>query len=96
MIHGIDKVNLEKLLCIDEEGKTRKHSFKSHANPNIGLNFFTWKVFNYRNHLTDEVVGCKSLSTFKIKLDEFMTGKGKSKFIVVKLMYDSFLLHVLF
>ena len=26
MIHGIDKVNLGKLFCIDEDGRTRKHS----------------------------------------------------------------------
>ena len=27
MIHDIDKVNLEKPFCIDEDGRTRKHSF---------------------------------------------------------------------
>ena len=26
IIHGIDKVNLEKLFCIDEDRRTRKHS----------------------------------------------------------------------
>ena len=26
MIHGIDKINLGKLFCIEEDGKTRKHS----------------------------------------------------------------------
>ena len=26
---------------------------------------------------TDEVVSCKSLVTFKMKLDEFMTAKGE-------------------
>ena len=35
------------------------------------------RVINYWNHLTDIVVSCKSLNTFKIKLDEFMTGKGE-------------------
>ena len=25
MIHGIEKVNLEKLFCIDEDGRIRKH-----------------------------------------------------------------------
>ena len=47
------------------------------VNSNIGLNFFTRKVINYWNQLTDQVVGCKSLSTFKIKLNEFMTAKGE-------------------
>ena len=26
MIHGINKVNLGKIFCIDEDGRTRKHS----------------------------------------------------------------------
>ena len=81
MFHGMDKVNLGKLLYIDEDGRTRKHSLclkiRSHVNSNIGLNFFTRRVINYWNQLTDEVVSCKSLSTFKIKLDEFMTAKGE-------------------
>ena len=25
-VHGIDKVNLGKLFCVDEDGRTRKHS----------------------------------------------------------------------
>ena len=40
MIHGIDKVNLGKLLCIDEDGRTRKHSLCLKIR-NIGLIFFT-------------------------------------------------------
>ena len=70
MIHSIDKVNLGKLFCIDEM-KGQENSFclkiRSHVNSNIGLKFFTRRVINYWNHLTDEVVSCKSLSTFKIK-----------------------------
>ena len=44
MIHGIDKVNLGKLFCIDDR-RTRKHSLylkiRGHVNSNIGLNFIT-------------------------------------------------------
>ena len=75
MIHGIDKVNLGKLFCIDEDERTRKHSLclkiRRHVNSNIGLNFFTTIVINYWNHLLDVVVSCKSLSSlsiFKMKL----------------------------
>ena len=39
------------------------------------IEVFSLKVINYWNHLTDEVVSCKSSSTFKIKLDEFMAAK---------------------
>ena len=80
IIHGIDKVNQGKFFCIDEDGRTRRHSLcleiRKHVNSNIGLTFFTKKA-KYWNHLTNEVVTCKSLNTFKIKLDEFMTTKGQ-------------------
>ena len=50
MIHGIDKVNLGKLLCIDEDKRTRKHSLclknRRHVNSNIGLKFSTRGVIN--------------------------------------------------
>ena len=81
MIHGIDEVNLGKLFCIDEDERTRKHSLclkiRRHANLNIGLKFFTRRVINYWNHFTDVVASCKSLSTFKIKIYEFMAAKGE-------------------
>ena len=82
MIHDSDTVNLEKLFCIDEDERTRIHSFikiRRHVNSSIGMKFFTRRIINYIywNHLTDVVVSCRSLSTFKIKLNEFMTSKGE-------------------
>ena len=81
MNHGIDKVNLGKLFYVDEDRRTRGHDFcfkiKRHVNSNIGLNFFIRRVINYWNQLSDIIVGCKSLETFKMKLDEFMTVKGE-------------------
>ena len=45
MVYSTDKVNLEKLFCIDKDERTRKHSFclkiGRHVNSNIGLNYFT-------------------------------------------------------
>ena len=45
IILGIHNVKLEKLFCIEEEGRTRKHSLylkiRKHVNSNIGLNFFS-------------------------------------------------------
>ena len=71
MLQGIDKVNLGKLFCIDEDVRTRKHSIclkiRRHVLLNNGLNFFTRRVINYWNQLKDEVVSCKSSSTFKKK-----------------------------
>ena len=41
MIQGIDEINLGKLFCIQEDGRTRKHSFclkiRMHVNSNIGV-----------------------------------------------------------
>ena len=98
-----DKIYLGKLFCIDEDERTRKHSLSlkitSHVNSSIGMNFFTMRVINYWNHLADVVVSCKSLSAFKIKLDEFMTAKGEIYIYcksINQLMHELFLLLVLF
>ena len=75
MIQGIYKVNLGNIFGVDEDRKTRGYGFclivKRHVNLNTGLNFFSRRVINYWNKLLDVVVGCKSLDTFKMKLDEF-------------------------
>ena len=71
MIHGINKVNLGILFCVDEGRRTRRYGFclkiNRHLSSNIGLNFFTGRVINYWNQLSDVVLGCKSLNTFKMK-----------------------------
>ena len=59
MIHDIDKANMRKIFCIDEDVRTTKYSLclkiRGHVNSNTGLNFFTRRVINYWNHLTDIV-----------------------------------------
>ena len=81
MIHGIDKLNLGKIFCIDEDGRTRKHSLclkiRRHVWTQISDSTFSLGVVNYWNHLPDGVVSCKSLSTFKMKLDQFTTADGE-------------------
>ena len=62
---------------MEEEENSLFLKIKRHVDSNIGFNFFTRRVINYWNHPTDVVVHCKSLSTFKIKLDEFKTAKGE-------------------
>ena len=61
IIHGIDEINLGKLFCIDEDRRTRRHSL----------------CLKIRRHVnfSSLVVSCKSLSTFEMKLDEFMTAR---------------------
>ena len=61
---------------IEEENSLFKNE-KACLNSNIGFKFFTRRAINYWNHLSDEVVSCKSLSKFKIKLNELMNAKGK-------------------
>ena len=41
-------------------------------------------------------VSCKSMTKFKINLDEFMTARGKLIFIAAHIMHVSFLLFALF
>ena len=81
MIHSIDKGSLGKVFCIDEDSRTRKYSLfvkiRRQVDSDIKLNFFTRRVTNYWNYLSDAIVSCKSLSTFKMKLDEFMTARGQ-------------------
>ena len=60
MIYGIDKINLRRLLCIDEDERTRTHSIylkiRRNVNSNLRLKFITRRIINYWNQLTDEVV----------------------------------------
>ena len=78
MIHGIDNVNQEKLFCIAEDERIRKQVYVYKWEGVFGLKFFIRELLiNYWNHLTDKVVSCKSLTTFKIKLVKFMTAKGE-------------------
>ena len=62
ILHGIDKVNLGKLFCIDEDGRKRKYSLclniRRHINSNIGLNFFPRRVINYK--LLEQPPRCSS------------------------------------
>ena len=50
LIHGMDKVNLGKLFCIDKDGRTITHSLClkiiRDAISNIRLNIFTRRVIN--------------------------------------------------
>ena len=40
--------------------------------------FFVFRVVNYWNDLLDVVVGCKSFSNFKMKLNKLMTARGEN------------------
>ena len=51
IIHGIDKVNMGKLFCIDEDERTSLClKIRRHVSSDIGLRFFTKRVINYWNH----------------------------------------------
>ena len=78
MIHDMDKINLGKLFCIDEDGRPREYSlFKNQKACILKYRIEVFHEVNYWNHLIDLVVNSKSLSTFKIKLDDFMNAKDK-------------------
>ena len=62
---------------MEEQENSLCLKIRRHLNLNIGLNFITRRVINDWNHLTEVVVDCKSLDTFKVILDEFMTARGE-------------------
>ena len=57
MIHGIDKINVRKLLCVNKDGRTRAYGYclkiRRYVNSDIGVNYFTTRIKNYWNQLPD-------------------------------------------
>ena len=76
--HGNDKVNLEAFLYRQgQKNKNKQLMFISQKGCKLKYWIeFLLGVINCWNYLKDEI-SCKSLNIFKIKLDDFMTAKGK-------------------
>ena len=76
MINGIDKVHLDKLFEFSNDDRLRRNEYhlkiKSHVNKNSALHFFTRRVIEYWNKLSNRVVKSSSLNVFKNNLDKFM------------------------
>jgi hypothetical protein len=79
MLNGFDVVNVHDLFTLSS-GTLRGHNcklFKSRFNTDIGKFSFANRVVNEWNLLTQDIIDCKTVDQFKIKLDRYLrSGRG--------------------
>jgi ribonucleases P/MRP protein subunit RPP40 len=74
IMKGIDKVNCQDFFEVSNVGKTRGHSLKlvkKRSNGDIRKYFFSQRVINSWNGLTQEIVDADTINCFKNRLDKF-------------------------
>ena len=72
---GINKGDIDKVLIISEQDRTRSNGFKLDKfrfGREIGRNWFTNRVVDEWNKLSNFVVSAGTLEIFKRRLDRFM------------------------
>ena len=77
MDKGFDKGDVGKVLTISSQDKTRRNGFKlekCRCRKDIGRNWFTNRVVDDWNRLSDQVVSTQTIGSFKRRLDGFMDG----------------------
>ena len=79
ILKGIDKIDMKDLGWELNERQTRGHNLKlvkHRSRLNLRQNYFTQRVVDYWNKLPIRVVSLSSVQSFKVALDEFMSGDG--------------------
>ena len=74
IMHGINKVDKDRLLTMDPYVATRGHSqkiLKKRFRLNIRANTFSNRVVDNWNSLTEDIVNAPSLNAFKSQLNRF-------------------------
>ena len=74
IMHGIDKVDKDRLFTMNPYVATRGHSqkiFKKRFRLNIRANTFSNRVVDNWNSLTEDIVNASSLNAFKSRLNRF-------------------------
>ena len=74
-VKGINKGDIDKVLIISEQDRTRSNGFKLDKfrfRREIGRNWFTNRVVDEWNKLSNFVVSAGTLESFKRRLDRFM------------------------
>ena len=74
-VKGINKGDIDKVLIISEQDRTRSNGFKLDKfrfRREIGRNWFTNRVVDEWNKLSNFVVSAGTLESFKGRLDRFM------------------------
>ncbi len=83
---GYNKGYINKVLIVNEQGRTRSNGFKLDKfifSKDIGKNWFTKRVVDEWNRLSSHVVSANSIDTFKKRLDRFMDGDGRWRWVVL-------------
>ena len=74
IIKGIDKIDHSLFFTLNPNSRTRGHSlkiFKPQTSNRIRANYFSQRVINDWNLLSEEVVNCPTLNSFKTALKKF-------------------------
>ena len=74
---GFNKGEVGKVLTISSQDKTRNNGFKLEKCrfiKEIGRNWFTNRVVDDWNRLSQQVVSAQTIGNFKRRLDSFMDG----------------------
>ncbi len=77
---GYNKVDINKVLIVKEQGRTRSNGFKLDKfrfNKDVGKNWFTNRVVDEWNRLSSHVVSANTIDTFKKRLDRFIDGERR-------------------
>ena len=75
---GIDKVDFRELFSPNNEDRTIGHKakvYKKRSRLEVYRNFFTNRVIDTWNNLTNEMIECKSVDGFKKLLDDWLDSK---------------------
>jgi len=78
MIHGFTDAPLSAVLQITTDSSTRSHDkklMKSHCHTDFRLYFFSARVINRWNSLTQAIVDATSVNAFKRHLDDLRQNK---------------------
>ena len=79
-VKGFNRGELGKVLIVSEQRRTRSNGCKLDKfrfRKEIGKNWFTNRVVNEWNRLSEHVVGAESINCFKSRLDKFMDEDGR-------------------
>ena len=79
-IKGYNKGDANKVIIIKQQGRTRSNGYKLDKfrfKKEIGKNWFTNRVVDEWNKLSNHVVSAETISCFKKRLDNFMDGDDR-------------------
>ena len=79
ILNGKEKVEVGKFFRVSMSNRTRGHSMKiikSSCRLDLRKFAFSHRVINVWNTLTEDIIACDTINSFKNKLDKFLNGRG--------------------